>query len=143
MGSDEFALQGWQHAAYQNIIFSIARDENDGVGVWADLTATDEAFTICYTINLTPSSSGGNRGTYIFSGSPEGATCHRARLDWTLLLFRSTKSQHGPKILVVGAAFRSGALLKRSRANHRPWSANQHLWTNSAFRRVLAEIAVP
>jgi len=33
MGSDEFASQGWQHAAYQNIIFYIARDENDGVGV--------------------------------------------------------------------------------------------------------------
>jgi len=73
MGSDEFASQGWQHAAYQNIIFYIARDENDGVGVWADLTATDEAFT---TINLTPSSSGGNWGTYIFFGGPGGANCH-------------------------------------------------------------------
>lgn len=76
MGSGEFASQGWQHAAYQNTIFYISRDENDGVGVWADMTTTDEAFSTCYTINLTPASSGGNWGTYIFFGGPGGATCN-------------------------------------------------------------------
>lgn len=76
MGSGELASQGWQHAAYQNTIFYISRDENDGVGVWGDLTAHDEAFTSCYTINLTPASSGGNWGTYIFFGGPGGTTCH-------------------------------------------------------------------
>jgi hypothetical protein len=76
MGSGELASQGWQHAAFQNTIFSIPRDENDGVGVWADMTATDEAFTSCYTINLVPASNGGNWGTYFFFGGPSGTTCH-------------------------------------------------------------------
>jgi len=76
MGSGEFASQGWQHAAYQNTIFYIPRDENDGVGVWADLTGVVESLSTCYSINVVPAASGGNWGSYFFYGGPGGNTCN-------------------------------------------------------------------
>lgn len=76
MGSGAFAATGWQHAAYQHTIFYTARDEDDGVGVWADLTTTVESLATCYTISYTPASSGGDWGTYFFFGGPGAATCN-------------------------------------------------------------------
>jgi neprosin-like protein len=74
MGSGQFASTGWQQAAFQNTIFYIPRDENDGVGVWASLGRIERSPS-CYTINLTPSTSGGSWGTYIFFGGPGGSLC--------------------------------------------------------------------
>jgi hypothetical protein len=76
MGSGELAATGWQHAAFQNTIFYIARDEDDGVGVWADLSTTVESLLTCYTISYVGASSGGNWGTYFFFGGPGGTTCN-------------------------------------------------------------------
>ncbi len=74
MGSGAFSNQGWQRAAYQNTIFYIPRDEDDGVGVWANLFEI-EPNPDCYTIDITPASSGGNWGTYFFFGGPGGDAC--------------------------------------------------------------------
>jgi hypothetical protein len=57
------ASSGWQFAAYQNTIFYIPTNADDGVGVWANLTTTDEALTSCYTINYVSASSGSTWGT--------------------------------------------------------------------------------
>jgi len=74
MGSGAFSNQGWQRAAFQHTIFYIPRDENDGVGVWADLFEM-EPNPDCYTIDITPASEGGSWGTYIFFGGPGGDAC--------------------------------------------------------------------
>jgi hypothetical protein len=74
MGSGQFADQGWQQAAFQNTIFSIPRDEDDGVGVWANLTAVQNS-PKCYTIDLVSAADGGDWGTYFFFGGPGGTTC--------------------------------------------------------------------
>jgi hypothetical protein len=74
MGSGQFADQGWQRAAFQNTIFYIPRNEDDGVGVWADLTA-QEPSPSCYTLDLVPASGGGSWGTYFFFGGPGGDPC--------------------------------------------------------------------
>jgi hypothetical protein len=76
MGSGRFASAGWEEAAFQNIIFYIPRDENGGVGVWADLETTDEALLSCYTINYVDASSGGSWGSYFFFGGPGANTCN-------------------------------------------------------------------
>jgi hypothetical protein len=67
---------GWIRAAFQNTIFYIPRDEDDGVGVWADLSTTVESLATCYTISYVPASSGGNWGSYFFFGGPSGTTCN-------------------------------------------------------------------
>jgi hypothetical protein len=74
MGSGQFAKEGWQKAAYQNTIFYIPRDEDDGVGVWANLSEVENS-PKCYTIDLVPASQGGNWGTYFFFGGPGGSIC--------------------------------------------------------------------
>ena len=73
MGSGQFANQGWQKAAFQNTIFYIPRDEDDGAGVWADLNKAENS-PRCYTIDLVSSSNGGDWGTYFFGG-PGGTVC--------------------------------------------------------------------
>jgi len=75
MGSGALAEKGWREAAYQNTIFWIARDENDGFGVWANLTASDEGKTSCYTVNVVNWPDGGDWGTYLFFGGPGGDNC--------------------------------------------------------------------
>jgi len=74
MGSGAFANQGWQQAAFQNTIFYIPRNENNGVGVWADLFEIEPS-PDCYTIDITPANEGGSWGTYIFFGGPGGSPC--------------------------------------------------------------------
>ena len=74
MGSGQFANQGWQQAAFQNTIFYIPRNENNGVGVWADLIAQEPA-PDCYTVVLVPASNGGSWGTYFYFGGPGGSPC--------------------------------------------------------------------
>jgi hypothetical protein len=76
MGSGAFANTGWEYASYQNSIFYIPRDEDDGVGTWANLTTVDEALTTCYTITYTSANSGSNWGTYIYFGGPGDKTCN-------------------------------------------------------------------
>ncbi|MCA9929209.1 MAG: neprosin family prolyl endopeptidase [Anaerolineales bacterium] len=71
MGSGEFAEQGWQRAAYQRTIFYIPRNENNGVGVWADLNPVETA-PDCFTIDYTDAADGGSWGTYFFFGGPGG-----------------------------------------------------------------------
>jgi hypothetical protein len=73
MGSGAFANEGWQRAAFQNTIFYIPKNENDGVGVWLDPFEIEPS-PDCYTIEITPASRGGNWGTYIFFGGPGGTT---------------------------------------------------------------------
>jgi hypothetical protein len=71
MGSGKFASQGWAQAAYQKTIWYIPRNESGGTGVWASLDKI-EPNPACYTINITPASSGGSWGTYFFYGGPGG-----------------------------------------------------------------------
>ncbi len=75
MGSGEFANQGWQRAAFQNTIFYIPRNEDNGVGVWASPTAQEPAPS-CYTVDLVLAASGGNWGTYFYFGGPGGSPCN-------------------------------------------------------------------
>lgn len=74
MGSGEFASSGWTDAAFQNQIFYIPQEENDGYGVWAELTSV-EPEPDCYTVDVTDSTSGGDWGTYFYFGGPGGKTC--------------------------------------------------------------------
>jgi hypothetical protein len=74
MGSGQFAKEGWQKAAFQNTIFYIPRDEDDGVGVWAILNKVENS-PKCYTIDLVSAANGGNWGTYFFFGGPGGTVC--------------------------------------------------------------------
>ena len=74
MGSGEFADQGWQKAAFQNTIFYIPKNEDDGVGVWADLSEYEPS-PDCYTIDIVPATKGGDWGTYFFFGGPGANSC--------------------------------------------------------------------
>jgi hypothetical protein len=76
MGSGAFAESGWRRAAFQKTIFWIPHDENDGFGVWANLTSVDEALAGCYTINLVDFPNDGDWGTYFFFGGPGGVLCN-------------------------------------------------------------------
>ncbi|KAI9774466.1 MAG: hypothetical protein M1839_001699 [Geoglossum umbratile] len=76
MGSGAVAEKGWTEAAFQNSVFWIPHDEDDGMGVWANLTSVDEALTSCYTINLVDSTFGGDWGTYFFYGGSGGDPCN-------------------------------------------------------------------
>jgi hypothetical protein len=76
MGSGAQATAGWQYAAYQNTIFYIPKDVDDGVGVWASLTTIDEALASCFTIDYVSANSGSTWGTYIFFGGPGASTCN-------------------------------------------------------------------
>lgn len=71
MGSGKFANAGWQQAAFQNTIFYNPKNQNGGSGVWATLSPYETNPT-CYTIIITPSSSGGSWGTYFYFGGPGG-----------------------------------------------------------------------
>jgi len=75
MGSGNFAEKGFGEAAFQNEIFLIDKDEDDGVGVWANLTAVDEGKASCYTIKLANWPDGGDWGTYFYFGGPGGMDC--------------------------------------------------------------------
>jgi Neprosin len=75
MGSGIAAERGWSEAAFQSRIFWIPRDENDGVGKWANLTSIDQALSSCYTINLVEAAKGGTWGTYFFYGGSGGDPC--------------------------------------------------------------------
>ncbi len=76
MGSGRLAATGWQQAAFQEDIFYIPHDENDGFGVWTDLAPQDEGLPACFTVDFTPASAGGSWGSYIFFGGPGGMTCN-------------------------------------------------------------------
>jgi hypothetical protein len=75
MGSGDFAENGFGEAAFQNTIFYIPQDEDDGVGVWAELSAHDESPASCYTIELVDWPKGGDWGTYFYFGGPGGFGC--------------------------------------------------------------------
>jgi len=75
MGSGEFANQGWQRAAFQNTIFTIPRNEDNGTGVWANPSAQAPESS-CYTVDLVPANRGGNWGTYFYFGGPGGSPCN-------------------------------------------------------------------
>lgn len=76
MGSGVLSTQGPSVAATQHTIFYIPRDENDGVGVWANLSPLI-ADSPCYSLNITNFPNDGSWGTYIVFGGPGGdsATC--------------------------------------------------------------------
>lgn len=76
MGSGAFANLGWQYAAFQNTIFYIPQDIDDGTGIWAQLGTTDEALASCYTINYVSANSGSSWGTYFYFGGPGATTCN-------------------------------------------------------------------
>ena len=71
MGSGVLSKQELSVAANQHTIFSIRRDENDGVGVWADLVPRRVDLP-CYSLNITNFPNDGNWGTYIVYGGPGG-----------------------------------------------------------------------
>ena len=75
MGSGMFPSKGYAQAAFQNTIYYNPRDENDGVGVWSDLTKVDVGSHSCWDINITESDQGGGWGTFFFFGGPGGSTC--------------------------------------------------------------------
>jgi Neprosin len=74
MGSGNWASAGWQKAAYQNTIFYIPQDVSGGSGVWTSLTGVTESAK-CYSIAVTPASSGGSWGSYFYFGGPGGYEC--------------------------------------------------------------------
>lgn len=76
MGSGAQANAGWQFAAYQNTIFYIPNNSDDGVGIWASLNTSDEALTSCYTIDYTSARSGSTWGAYFYFGGPGAQTCN-------------------------------------------------------------------
>jgi len=71
MGSGGFAKTGFKQAAYQRQIFYI---KTPGTSKWTSLTAVQNS-PKCYTLKLTPSSSGGDWGTYFYFGGPGGTGC--------------------------------------------------------------------
>jgi hypothetical protein len=68
MGSGAFASGGFSYAAYQNTIFYI---DTAGASQWASLSPI-VTNPNCYTLSITPASSGGSWGSYIFFGGPGG-----------------------------------------------------------------------
>jgi hypothetical protein len=72
MGSGDFANQGWQEAAYQRTIFYIPRNEDNGVGVWADFSPV-ETEPGCFTIDYSGAGGSGSWGTHFYFGGPGGA----------------------------------------------------------------------
>lgn len=68
MGSGKFASAGWQQAAFQRRAFYIT---TSSAGVWSTLSPI-QTNPACYTIDITPSSNGGNWGTYFFFGGAGG-----------------------------------------------------------------------
>jgi hypothetical protein len=74
MGSGQFANQGWQKAAFHHTIFYIPRDEDDGTGVWASLSAIQPS-PKCYTVSIVSAADGGSWGTYLYFGGPGGSVC--------------------------------------------------------------------
>jgi len=79
MGTGVLSTQGLSVAANQHTIFSIPRDENGGVGDWANLVENRVDFP-CYSLNITNFPNDGDWGTYIIYGGPGGdnATCGEA-----------------------------------------------------------------
>lgn len=75
MGSGAFAEKGWRQAAFQNTVFWIPRDEDDGYGEWANLTALDTGKSSCYTIDIVGWPDGGDWGAYFYFGGPGGNLC--------------------------------------------------------------------
>jgi hypothetical protein len=71
MGSGKFASAGWQQAAFQKTIFYISQNQSGGSGVWTSLNPVQNT-PACYTINVTPYTSGGSWGTYFFYGGAGG-----------------------------------------------------------------------
>lgn len=74
MGSGQFSKFGWMQAAFHNQIFWIPQNENDGYGIWANLTA-EQPSPSCYTADITEWDSGGDWGTYFYFGGPGGRGC--------------------------------------------------------------------
>ena len=74
MGSGIRAEKGWEEAAFQNTVFWIPRDEDDGVGIWADLLKHDES-AACYSIDIVEAPDSGDWGTYLFFGGAGGSGC--------------------------------------------------------------------
>jgi hypothetical protein len=67
MGSGAFAGAGFGYAAFQNTIFYLSSSGSQ----WASLSpiVTNPG---CYTLGITPASSGGSWGSYIYFGGPGG-----------------------------------------------------------------------
>jgi hypothetical protein len=70
MGSGDWPSAGFGYAAFQNTIFYI---DTSGTSQWASLSPiiTNPS---CYSASITPASSGGSWGTYMYFGGP-GGTC--------------------------------------------------------------------
>lgn len=76
MGSGAFASEGFGKAAFQNTIFYIPHDQNDGYGVWSNLTKIVEGQSSCWTLDLHNAPTGGDWGTYFYYGGPGGDKCN-------------------------------------------------------------------
>ena len=73
MGSGAFASAGWQQAAFQN---NLSYFDSSNVMHSSTLTPVTQS-SGCYSIDFTPSSSGGSWGSYIYFGGPGGFPCLR------------------------------------------------------------------
>ena len=71
MGSGNFASAGWQQAAYQR---NLSYFDSSNVMHSSTLTPFTQS-SKCYSIDFTPSSSGGSWGSYIYFGGPGGYKC--------------------------------------------------------------------
>ena len=58
MGSSAFPSTGYGHAEFQNTIFYIPCNENDGIGVWANLSKIVEGRTSCWDFDITQADKG-------------------------------------------------------------------------------------
>lgn len=73
MGSGAQAKQGTNQAAYQRLIFYLNGSATTD-SKWGSLKAVQES-PKCYTLKLTPSSSGSSWATFFYFGGPGGKSC--------------------------------------------------------------------
>ena len=71
MGSGAFARTGFQHAAFQRLIFYI---DTNQASQWTNLTPLLRS-PRCYTLIFTPAMAGSSWGAYFYFGGPGGRGC--------------------------------------------------------------------
>jgi hypothetical protein len=75
MGSGQFAVTGWQQAAYQHSLFYVPVGSSSLKGQWAITLLKSETTPACYTINIPSPDRSGQWGPYFYFGGPGGSTC--------------------------------------------------------------------
>ena len=71
MGGGSLAKGGFKQAAYQRLAYYILANADSR---WASLRGAQES-PKCYTVKVTPASSGSSWGTFFYFGGPGGKSC--------------------------------------------------------------------